>query len=71
MAALVREAGGLVTDWDGDETQWLETGDILAGSPAELDVSSLYAVDPFVVHGIFVLERVLPWVVFVDNRRPD
>ena len=32
-AALVLEAGGRVTDWSGGDT-WLETGDILAGSPA-------------------------------------
>jgi myo-inositol-1(or 4)-monophosphatase len=31
---LVREAGGIVTDWEGDERRWLETGNILAGSPA-------------------------------------
>src|SRR5437879_6001753 len=33
-ALLVREAGGVVTDWDGDDRRWLETGNILAGSPA-------------------------------------
>lgn len=33
-ALLVREAGGVVTDWRGDEEAWLESGDILAGSPA-------------------------------------
>jgi myo-inositol-1(or 4)-monophosphatase len=33
-AALVREAGGVVTDWDGDPRAFLESGDILAGSPA-------------------------------------
>ena len=32
-AALVLEAGGRVTDWSGGDT-WVETGDILAGSPA-------------------------------------
>jgi myo-inositol-1(or 4)-monophosphatase len=32
-AALVIEAGGRVTDWSGGDT-WLETGNILAGSPA-------------------------------------
>jgi myo-inositol-1(or 4)-monophosphatase len=32
-AALVRQAGGVVTDWDGDPDAWLESGDILAGSP--------------------------------------
>jgi len=32
-AALVMEAGGRVTDWSGGHT-WLETGNILAGSPA-------------------------------------
>lgn len=33
-ALLVREAGGTVTDWKGDEQAWLESGDIVAGSPA-------------------------------------
>jgi myo-inositol-1(or 4)-monophosphatase len=32
-ALLVREAGGRVTDWEGADA-WLETGNILAGSPA-------------------------------------
>ena len=32
-ALLVREAGGLVSDWEGRDS-WLETGDILAGSAA-------------------------------------
>src|SRR5258708_3051810 len=40
---------------------------ILAGRPDELGVATLYAADPFIVHGIFVLERVVEWVVFVDN----
>lgn len=31
-AALVREAGGAVTDWEGGQ-RWVETGDILAGAP--------------------------------------
>ena len=30
---LVREAGGVVTDWRGDERAWLESGDIVAGPP--------------------------------------
>ena len=30
----MREAGGLVTDWSGDEAAWLDSGDILAGPPA-------------------------------------
>lgn len=33
-ALLIREAGGVVTDWRGDEEAWLDSGDILAGSPA-------------------------------------
>jgi len=33
-ALIVREAGGLVTDWSGDEAAWLDSGDILAGPPA-------------------------------------
>jgi len=32
-ALLVREAGGVVTDWAGDERAVFESGDILAGSP--------------------------------------
>jgi myo-inositol-1(or 4)-monophosphatase len=31
---LVREAGGLVTDWNGDEMSWLDSGDVVAGPPA-------------------------------------
>ena len=32
-AVLVREAGGVVTDWQGHPDAWLETGDILAAPP--------------------------------------
>ena len=28
---LVREAGGVVTDWQGDDRAWLDSGDIVAG----------------------------------------
>jgi myo-inositol-1(or 4)-monophosphatase len=31
---LVREAGGVVTDWDGDPVAVFRSGDILAGAPA-------------------------------------
>jgi myo-inositol-1(or 4)-monophosphatase len=31
---LVREAGGVVTDWAGDPDQWLSSGDIVAAPPA-------------------------------------
>jgi myo-inositol-1(or 4)-monophosphatase len=30
---LVREAGGVVTDWAGDDKRWLLSGDVVAGSP--------------------------------------
>ncbi|HEY5013982.1 MAG TPA: inositol monophosphatase family protein [Acidimicrobiia bacterium] len=30
---IVREAGGVVTDWVGDDTQWLASGNIVAASP--------------------------------------
>lgn len=33
-ALLVREAGGVVTDWSGDERSWITSGDIVAGPPA-------------------------------------
>ena len=32
-ALLVREAGGNVTDWSGDERAWLDLGDIVVGGP--------------------------------------
>jgi uncharacterized protein YciI len=48
----------------GDESGALN---ILAGAVETLDVVNLYAEDPFVVNGIFVLERVVQWLVFVDN----
>jgi myo-inositol-1(or 4)-monophosphatase len=31
-ALLVREAGGVVTDWQGDDRDWLRSGDVVAGS---------------------------------------
>jgi myo-inositol-1(or 4)-monophosphatase len=31
---IVREAGGVVTDWQGHDSAWLDTGDIVAGPPA-------------------------------------
>jgi myo-inositol-1(or 4)-monophosphatase len=31
-AILVREAGGVVTDWAGDDRAWLRSGDIVAGA---------------------------------------
>ncbi|MBA2326715.1 MAG: inositol monophosphatase [Actinobacteria bacterium] len=34
---LVREAGGVVTDWEGDEQAWISSGDIVAGPPAVHD----------------------------------
>jgi myo-inositol-1(or 4)-monophosphatase len=33
-ALLVREAGGVVTDWRGDDRAWLQSGDIVAGPAA-------------------------------------
>ncbi len=30
-ALLVREAGGVVTDWTGDDRRWLDSGDIVVG----------------------------------------
>lgn len=32
-ALLVREAGGLVTDWAGDDRAWLDSGNIVVGNP--------------------------------------
>lgn len=31
---IVREAGGVVTDWQGDDRAWIRSGDIVAGPPA-------------------------------------
>ncbi len=33
-AVMVREAGGIVTDWAGDPNEWLWSGNIVAGPPA-------------------------------------
>jgi myo-inositol-1(or 4)-monophosphatase len=33
-ALIVREAGGVVTDWEGHPDEWLRTGNIVAGNPA-------------------------------------
>jgi myo-inositol-1(or 4)-monophosphatase len=33
-AVLVREAGGIVTDWAGDADAWLTSGDIVAAPPS-------------------------------------
>jgi myo-inositol-1(or 4)-monophosphatase len=33
-ALIVRESGGVVTDWEGDDRAWLRTGNILAGPPS-------------------------------------
>jgi myo-inositol-1(or 4)-monophosphatase len=33
-AVLVREAGGIVTDWTGDPDAWLASGDIVAAPPS-------------------------------------
>ena len=33
-ALLVREAGGVVTDWAGDDRAWLDSGNIVVGPPA-------------------------------------
>jgi len=48
----------------GDESGALN---ILSEPLEKIDVERLYALDPFVQHGIFVLDRAVPWVVFVDN----
>ena len=32
-ALLVREAGGVVTDWQGDDRAWLHSGDVVAAPP--------------------------------------
>jgi uncharacterized protein YciI len=48
----------------GDESGALN---ILSKPLEQIDVERLYALDPFVLHGIFVLERAIPWLVFVDN----
>ena len=48
----------------GDESGALN---ILAQPLDRIEVEQLYTPDPFVRHGIFVLERAVPWLVFVDN----
>jgi myo-inositol-1(or 4)-monophosphatase len=33
-AIIVREAGGVITDWEGDDRAWLRSGSILAAPPS-------------------------------------
>jgi myo-inositol-1(or 4)-monophosphatase len=42
---IVREAGGVVTDWAADPAAWLTSGDILAGPP-DVHAALLELVDP-------------------------
>jgi myo-inositol-1(or 4)-monophosphatase len=35
---IVREAGGVVTDWQGNDRAWLRSGNVLAGPPAVHEV---------------------------------
>lgn len=58
-ALLVREAGGVVTDWTGDEARVFESGNILAGSPRWHD--AMLAITTAVMEG----ERGAP-----PNSRP-
>ena len=48
----------------GDESGAIN---ILADAFERVEVERLYAPDPFLVHGIFRLERIVPWLVFVDR----
>jgi uncharacterized protein len=40
---------------------------ILSDPLERSEVEALYAHDPFIIHGIFKLDRVAAWQVFVDN----
>jgi myo-inositol-1(or 4)-monophosphatase len=53
---LVREAGGVVTDWRGDERSWLTSGDIVAG--------------PLATHQR-ILELIAAAGAAGERRRPD
>jgi len=44
-SVIVREAGGVVTDWDGDRSSWLASGNILAGPPGVHTVLATMASD--------------------------
>ena len=46
---IVREAGGVVTDWSGDDRAWLRSGDVLA-APASVHAALLDVVGPTVEH---------------------
>ena len=39
-ALLVREAGGVATDWAGDDRAWLDSGNIVVGPPRSTRPSS-------------------------------
>lgn len=51
-ALLIREAGGVVTDWSGDDRGWLDSGDILAGPPPVHEVLVELARDALAVGSV-------------------
>ena len=40
-AVILREAGGIISDWQGDETQWLYNGQIFAASSPRVHEKAL------------------------------
>lgn len=49
-----------------------ETGSLLiVEAESEREVTDIIAVDPFVVHDIFVLHDLKQWMLFLDARQKD
>ena len=42
---------------------------VIVEAENEQEVADVFAKDPFVVHGIFALNRLKQWVLFLDARR--
>ncbi|HSP71718.1 MAG TPA: YciI family protein [Gaiellaceae bacterium] len=55
--------GGPFSDWSGAML-------IFEGVTRE-DARTIIDSDPFVVNGVFVLDEILEWTVYVDARAPD
>lgn len=42
---------------------------VIVEAESEQEVADVFARDPFLVHGIFALDRLKQWVLFLDARR--
>jgi uncharacterized protein len=44
---------------------------VIVEAETEQEMADLFARDPFVIHGIFALDRLKQWTLFLDARRTE